>query len=174
MVKLVHVVIFGAAAIAAVSLSAVIAGGAGAAATRQLTSVQVLSDRLEPLQGAAVRLREGEREAVLVADAEGQTPWAALRFSGGVELTLLEKVHPGGIALGMLEREVEAPAGSWSAQETELLEISRTQPFAVQRLVSGDPTQATELWPDEGDHPHWTIVVPKASRLRFGAHVASL
>src|SRR5262249_54910692 len=83
--------------------------------TTKLASVQVLSDRLLPLEGIAVRLvastaaGSGPIDATTVTDSDGQTPWIALDTANGVEVVLTETSTAAGIALGMIE-DVVPPA----------------------------------------------------------------
>jgi hypothetical protein len=135
-----------------------------------LTSVAVLSDRLDPIQGAVVKLDS----TVTVTNAEGQTPWRAMDPSAGVALVLAEKTLAGGIAVGMMESGILPSELPDPAEDFFLMAISRTQPLAVPVQVQGLPDQMNNVFPPAGDYPHWRVAVPTASSLRFTLHIASL
>ncbi len=150
------------------------ATGAVTASHATLTAIEVLTDRLDPIQGAVVRFSNGGAAEIAVTSADGQTPWRSLDPSPGVSLVLADKILPGGIALGMIEGGIPTPFLPNPAEDYSLLTISRTQPLAVPVQVEGLPQGMNNLFPPPGDYPHWRIAVPSASPLRFTLHVASL
>lgn len=139
----------------------------------RLVSVDVLSDRLQPMAGAIVQVESSSGSVVGVTDVEGQTPWFALDAAGGVDLTLVERTTAQGIALGMQERVVP-PVLSSTNDDFQLTSISRTQPLAVPVAIEADKLAENTLYPPAGDHAHWVVVVPKGSPALFTLHIASL
>lgn len=137
-----------------------------------LTSVQVLTDRLVPREGAIVQWNDGTTTRVLVTDGNGQTPWADLP-TGPVELTLVEQATGAGTALGLVA-SIDPPLPPSPGPDFHLNFISRTQPLAVPVFVQGNPHDTHNIFPPSGDHPHWTVVVPQYSTLRFAMEIASI
>lgn len=145
--------------------------GAGprVAAPVVLASVEVLTDRLDPIQGAIVQLES----SVAVTGSEGQTSWLSVDASGGASLVLVEKTVQSGIALGMIEAEIVSPLPDPTG-DYQFVVVSRTQPVAVPVQVQGLPAQMNNHFPPEGDYPHWRVAVPSGSNLRFTLHAAPL
>ncbi len=139
-----------------------------------LTSVEVLTDRLDPIQGAVVRIDNGSTTMVKVTNVDGQSPWMSLDPSPNVSLVLADKTLPVGIVLGSIEEDLASPFAPDPAQDLALVTISRTQPLAVPVQIAGLPNETNNLFPPPGDHPHWRIAVPPASSLRFTLHAAAL
>lgn len=137
-----------------------------------LASVQVFSDRLQPINGAAVRLTSGAGEHVIVSDSQGQTPWTSADPSGDFTLTLVETTQALGVLIGMVE--TVTPPAEASATDTVLNEISRTQPLATPIVVQGAQNTSTTIDAQDGSYQHWCVLVQAGSALRFRAHVASL
>lgn len=139
----------------------------------ELCSVQVLTDRLTPVAGAAVRFDDGIVQTVGVADADGQTLWSNVDPSNGIEIAVADTNVAGGIALGFIETVVPEPL-LIASEDYHLNLISRTQPLAVPILVEGNPAYVNNIFPPDGDYPHWRIAVPQESTLRVSLNVASL
>lgn len=138
----------------------------------RLASVQVLSDRLQPVTGATVRLTSSAGEQVVVTDAQGQTSWVNAGASGDLTLTLAETTQAQGVLIGMIE--TLTPPAEPSAEDTALNEISRTQPLATPIVVQGAPNTSTTIDAQDGSFQHWCVLVPAGSTLRLSAHAASL
>ncbi len=157
---------------AAKALDALLSGSSPHQLTT-LTSVEVVTDRLDPIEGAVVRLDNGSTQVVAATDADGQLPWLALDATSGVELVLAERPVPGGLGLGMIE-QVSVPFQAAPGSESFLVTISRTQPLAVPVHVRGKADEFTETYPPTGDHAHWVVGAPQGSTLRLTTSVASL
>ncbi len=143
-----------------------------APAPLRLASVQVLSDRLQPVTGATVRLTSSTGENVVVSDAQGQTPWVNAGAAGALTLTLAETTQAQGVLIGMIE--TLTPPAEPSAEDAALNEISRTQPLATPIVVQGAANTSTTIDAQDGSFQHWCVLVPAGSTLRFRAHAASL
>ncbi len=137
------------------------------------TSVQVLTDNLDPLSGAIVRIDNGSTQFVGVTDTDGQTASYALDPTSGVQLTIADKTATGGIALGLIET-VTPPVLSNPSEDYHLTAIARTQPFAEPVLVQGLSTSVNNIFPASSHYNHWMVGVPAGSKLRFAMNAAPL
>jgi hypothetical protein len=139
----------------------------------ELCSVQALTDRLTPVAGAAVRFDNGTVQTVGVTDADGQTLWHNVDPANGIEIAVSDTYMAGGIALGFIETVIPVPLLD-ASEDYHFNLISRTQPLAVPIFVEGNPAYVNNIFPPDGDYPHWRIAVPQASTLRMSLNVASL
>ena len=152
-----------------VSLSAT-----GPATARGLLSVELVTDRLQPVAQGVVSIDDGLHSYVVTTTQEGQSPWRDLDSSSGyVDIVIAEMVSVEGIGLGMSET-VPLPFQPAAGQDALLVTVSRTQPLAVPVAIDGSPSEVQNIFPPSGDYPHWRIATPIGSGLAFNAHVASL
>ncbi len=140
----------------------------------RLVSVGVLTDHLDARSGGLVRveLDDGSTETALT-DTDGQTPWFNLDVRSGARITLGEGPVEGGRALGAVEEWPGLPMIDGDEEQQEWL-VVRTQPVARELLIEGKEGETVTLYPERGDYPHWLVVLPDSSPLRFQAHVGLL
>lgn len=136
-----------------------------------MVSVQLFTDRWEPLSGGVAEVSTATSRRVVVTGATGQSPWVALEVDSALNLTLGEVVTPTGTAIGMIESFVP-PVMAGSGRLATVIE--RTQPLAVPVHLVKAASGINNLLPPDGDYCHWKISVPEGSGLNFTMRVASL
>jgi hypothetical protein len=136
-------------------------------------SIALSDDRLFPIDGGVIYIDDGLDPRVLVTDAAGQTPWLALDPSVGVALTLVEASVSSGTTLGMVRGWAPPPLTD-EGEDDHQWELWITQPLAVPVLLDGDPNEAVNILPTGGAFPHWKVIIPQGSALRFMAGIGVL
>ena len=135
-----------------------------------LTSVTVFDDRLEPVEGGVVILDDGSQERVFVTDADGQTPWLIGTQPPGFKVTFGEQKVKDGTLVGM-RQDVAPPYLPSPGDDYYENVIQRTQPVARRHHLAGEAQAVATI--AEG-FPHWYVVSPPGSQVRFTADIASL
>jgi hypothetical protein len=140
----------------------------------ECVQVQVLTDRLAPVDRATLRVTNGAEVSVATTNADGHTTCFTKMDPdiGGVELAIQETATPEGIALGMLE-QVYPPHLAENGEDVHLSVISRTVPLAVPVQIQGED-ESTCIFPPDGYENYWTFSTAAGSSLSFNAHVATI
>ncbi|MDP6540131.1 MAG: hypothetical protein QF903_01985 [Planctomycetota bacterium] len=140
----------------------------------ELVQVQVLTDRLDPVALATLRVTNGANVSVATTNADGHTTCFTNMDPDidGIELSIQERTTPDGIALGMLE-QVYPPHIPDNGQDVHLSVISQTVPLAVPVQIQGEG-ESTCIFPPDGYETYWTFSTAAGSGLAFNANVATI
>ncbi len=141
--------------------------------TREGASVLLFDDSLHPIEGASIQISNGIREARLMTDGHGQTPWMEMGSDFDVQLIVNDSVVADGFGLGF-SCEIEAGDINTLGYFAHFWRIAVTQPTARKVTIKSDPASFQNLFPAELAFPHWRVGVPSGGELDFNLHMAPL